>query len=391
MGIDQRVTVWLGPHGNDHDHLLDGWSDVQDDGFRWTVGKESHMELPPPGKPGDWLLLLSFAPFLFDAALPTQRLSVSVNGRLLEEFEVDGHMVVCCRIPKDCLRLNAPIGIRFGHPDATSPKALGYSPDERELGFAFYEVSLATASTRKQAATPPRKAAPPPDLPLEPQDLLMQFASLGDNCEFGLIQRRHHADPMGLFRFAATPYPALIAALQDDFEKLLDPTRLMFRLRGPRPREYILHHRDYSFQIHTLTMEATLPIARIFDREFKKLVFLRRLMLADLAAGNRIFVHKHNVALDWFYIEHLGRLLHRHGPNVLLTVIPAPPGVVPGHVEVAAPFLLRGHIDSFRPYECASEAGSPVWLTLCRNAYQLWRSGAAEIGPPLHPALEAAD
>ncbi len=40
------------------------------------------------------------------------------------------------------------------------------------------------------------------------QDLMLQFESLGQNCEFGLVQRRAGADPLGLLRFDSAPCPA---------------------------------------------------------------------------------------------------------------------------------------------------------------------------------------
>ncbi len=56
------------------------------------------------------------------------------------------------------------------------------------------------------------------------QDLMLRFAALGDNCEFGLVQRQAGAEPLGLLRFAGFHIPAerrlgrLIEALDREFE-----------------------------------------------------------------------------------------------------------------------------------------------------------------------------
>lgn len=39
-----------------------------------------------------------------------------------------------------------------------------------------------------------------------PSELVARFESLGDNCEFGLVQRHFGAEPVGVFRFP-TPKP----------------------------------------------------------------------------------------------------------------------------------------------------------------------------------------
>jgi len=37
---------------------------------------------------------------------------------------------------------------------------------------------------------------------LDDRDLVLQFESIGDNCELGLVQRRAGSEPLGLLRFA---------------------------------------------------------------------------------------------------------------------------------------------------------------------------------------------
>ena len=39
---------------------------------------------------------------------------------------------------------------------------------------------------------------------LDDRDLVLQFESIGDNCELGLVQRRAGSEPLGLLRFAGS-------------------------------------------------------------------------------------------------------------------------------------------------------------------------------------------
>ena len=58
------------------------------------------------------------------------------------------------------------------------------------------------------------------------RDLVLQFESLGDNCEFGLVQRKAGAEPLGLLRFSSAPLPRLVRALRERFDGLTDPANV---------------------------------------------------------------------------------------------------------------------------------------------------------------------
>src|SRR5690348_3255112 len=68
--------------------------------------------------------------------------------------------------------------------------------------------------------------------------LMLAFESLGDNCEFGLVQRQAGAEPLGLLRFTGIFLPIevrlqkLVAALEHRFEGLAAPTSLMIYPEG---------------------------------------------------------------------------------------------------------------------------------------------------------------
>ena len=100
------------------------------------------------------------------------------------------------------------------------------------------------ARARKAAGQPPLEpldpatpnqaqgAQRPPNTPLTEEEtthledwrtLLMRFESLGQNCEFGLVQRRYKAEPLGLFRWASTASAALTAILEADMQGIGAP------------------------------------------------------------------------------------------------------------------------------------------------------------------------
>jgi hypothetical protein len=71
-----------------------------------------------------------------------------------------------------------------------------------------------------------RTPTDPPDA-ISDRDLVLNFESIGDNCEFGLVQRMAGAEPLGLLRFSSTPLPLLVRALRARFDGLADPANVL--------------------------------------------------------------------------------------------------------------------------------------------------------------------
>src|SRR5205823_11747678 len=89
----------------------------------------------------------------------------------------------------------------------------------------------------------------PEPAPLSSRDLIMRFESLGESCEFGLVQRRCEAEPLGLFRFASAPLPKLLAALGADFVGFGEPDALDVALSA-NGREYMIKDKRFGLLYH---------------------------------------------------------------------------------------------------------------------------------------------
>ena len=59
------------------------------------------------------------------------------------------------------------------------------------------------------------------------RQLMLRFESIGEDCEFGSVQRRYGAEPLGLLRWNDASYPALAAALEQDFAGCGEPETTM--------------------------------------------------------------------------------------------------------------------------------------------------------------------
>jgi hypothetical protein len=212
---------------------------------------------------------------------------------------------------------------------------------------------------------PWRRLPPPPDRSLA--ELATSFESLGDNCEFGLVQRYCGAEPLGLFRFSSVTSEALIDALDTAFRHYgsTDDTEILEASTG---RLYV-RSRRYGFAYNTSDFAQTTAPASIHRREVGKIAYLKRRLLEDLAEGAKVFVRKGDSAPQ---AEALARAIRRHGPATLLRVCAS------DAEDGAAPALwrngmLEGRVRRFAPYETAYAIDLESWVDLLREADRLVR------------------
>src|ERR1700709_963317 len=78
-------------------------------------------------------------------------------------------------------------------------------------------------------------------------DLVLQFESIGDNCEFGLVQRLAGAEPLGLLRFAGTPLRNLLGGLNARFADIADPNHVRVVAENG---EFMVKLTKYDFTFH---------------------------------------------------------------------------------------------------------------------------------------------
>ncbi len=208
-----------------------------------------------------------------------------------------------------------------------------------------------------------------------PRDILTRFQSLGDNCEFGLVQRWAGAEPLDLLRFASFHAPAedrlrlTTEALTAGFAGLGEPDSVVCELRDDyQPRQYAVWETRWNLLYHPERTEAEITPEALHAQQTRVLPFRRRKLLEDLAEAHRIFVWRSNVPNSETEVRALLACLRRYGPNRLLWVRAAAGDKPPGHVEDAGDGLLQGYIARLAPYNRAEDADYGSWLAVCMNA-----------------------
>jgi hypothetical protein len=392
MELACDLTISFAAAGNSLAYLGGGWA-RSEPGFTWNTGFESHLLFPPLKPADEYILTLDVVPFTHAPEAPSQRLSICINDVIVGSCHLSRPTLLGYRIPAALIRQSENLVVTLQHPDAVRPKDFGDSGDSRHLAFALSEAKLYRVLNVDRwrrcnlpagitlGSTPDRHLAtlsdaPPMDIRmwatartgLAIPDLAFRFESVGENCEFGLFQRRCDAEPLGLLRFSSTFMRNLIRGVQGGFADLGENEDIEPRLEGGPRKEFMIHEQKYGLVYHTFVYEGERSVWLIREQEAARLKFLRRKFVEELEAAEKIFVYRHRATTTVEEILPLHMALNRYGAATLLWVVPAEPGRPPGTVEVLMPGLMKGYIDRFAPDDNAHDLSFDGWLRLCANA-----------------------
>jgi hypothetical protein len=372
-GAGGELVIDFGWSGNSTSYRRSGWAEPEPR-YTWTLGRESTLEFPRPALPGAYKLMLKVSPFVWRDRLRSQHLSVAINNQEVGAFVITGGGSVECAVPWSLIARSDWVSVTLSHPDAARPIDVNRVPDHREIALAFETVTLVCECDHRIGVDDPKDQAPhgtdPSAMPID--QLMMQFESLGENCEFGLAQRRCGAEPLGLLRFASTPLAALLTALKHRFDDFGDPERIELRI-SPDRREYLVLDRRYGILYHPWLLVGEAAPEDILAREAKRLPLLTRKLIEDLEEGRKIFVYRGMQPLSRVLMSRLVEALRGYGRCTLLWVERQDATHPPGTVEVLAEELLKGYIDRFAPAENAHDLSLDGWIALCQHALSIAR------------------
>lgn len=202
--------------------------------------------------------------------------------------------------------------------------------------------------------------------------LLLGFESVGDDCEFGMVQRRYGAEPLGLLRWNWVPFGDLLAALDAGLARMGEPehTELWFAEDGS---ETFIKDKRWGLHIHTFMSRAQVDAAAFYPKACRRVVYLRDKFLAELAAGEKIIVFK-SADIQPEHMHRLHAAFRRFGEVRLLCVKPAnadPSHSVlcgrPGEVFAMAEGLYVGFIGRLGHAGLRWDIAFDDWLAVCRG------------------------
>jgi hypothetical protein len=247
-------------------------------------------------------------------------------------------------------------------------------PDRREwlVDIDLLAGRLSEITERFSARIFQTEAAPAQAVGVTPLDeVLLAFESLGDNCEFGLVQRQGRAEPLGLFRFAGMSLPKIVRALEARLSGIGTLETIEVFPVGD-DREYMVRETWLDTSYHTFHYEDRTDPEDLRQREAKRLAFLRRKLLDDLATGEKIWVWRGET--DPTDMQPLLKVLRSLGPNILFSVVSADVDHPAGTVEWLDRDFMRGYVERLAPHGNIPNIRYRSWFETCENAFNLCRS-----------------
>ena len=253
----------------------------------------------------------------------------------------------------------------------------GLAPDHPGVRHGLENLRLLTG-----APEAPDEAARRQDT--DATAVLAAFESLGESCEFGLLQRKFNLEPISLLRWAATEHEQLMRALAANFESTGDPEHTFLITDA---REYIVGDTRFGLNMHTFVAPHEVERDRFFASQCRRLDFLVRKFREDLATGERIFVRSTDVETNTEDVLALHTALRRYGPVVLLHVTVAQDPAQAGTVEWLDDDLMVGQIDHFGRFPGNRwDISVNCWLEICRRALDLRASARSNGQSSQEPA-----
>ncbi len=211
-------------------------------------------------------------------------------------------------------------------------------------------------------------------------DLMMNFESLGGGeggwgCEFGFVQRRFGAEPVGLMRWSDMPADRLLEALETRFDGVGSPEQTEI-VPPEGHQEYFAKDTRFEIITHTHVNSGYERLGKVVQMTCRRLEFLRRKFLEDLGSSRKIFAYKPTPVPEMSLIEKIFGAMRKYGDNTLLFVRPADADHAAGTVEIARPGLMVGYIAESATAKAITTRvpNFSSWLQICWGAYRLGKS-----------------
>ncbi|GBR38620.1 hypothetical protein AA101099_1269 [Neoasaia chiangmaiensis NBRC 101099] len=262
----------------------------------------------------------------------------------------------------------------FPIPDGTSTIVMdmqGAAPADPATLLPFRSIRIMPRAIEAATMLQTGTAAPQND-----RDLALRFVSLGDNCEFGIVQRRLGADPLDLYRFSAVPIAWILYGFDRGFAGIdqSGPHEVTEQLQGDGNRYWYVYQREYRIQFESGVRCDTKSLADMRRDSLRRMPFLAWRLMDTLRSGDRILVFRRETPLHPAEISALSHRLAALGSAQALVVHPDPTQDNPT-IQRVARNVANGTIASFAdPTRVVDTIRPDLWLPLMQQAQTLLSS-----------------
>jgi hypothetical protein len=215
----------------------------------------------------------------------------------------------------------------------------------------------------------------PPTVNEDDVAIISRFESIGDNCEFGFVQRKLGLEVGQLLRWAFIPTESLLAALRNEFNALYEFEKLI-----PAAHDMVwdqTYHISFHSHMRSEVLDGKLQFKlseeereKIHKEEIRKIMYLRHKFYNNMRAGGQFYVIKKNAGLSMEICSEIYKIIASVGENRLLAVVTAETPEQIGTVAPHADGFTIGYIDRLAPYNQADDVSLETWIKLCRAALE---------------------
>ena len=415
----ERMSFRFGTADAGRTMLREGWLHGPD-GAAWADARVCTLELPAPSGGGPYIAQFTLSPLYIRSFMASQRINILLGGAVIAQYVTGTNTTLAVPLPGELFEPDGVLKFAFAMPDGLPMHPFDPTQSPNFLSFMLESIDIvplpprhaALAKLRDDDITPPAPIAvsdrflhePVAELPgaikaalgVEITEILQQFESLGDNCAFGLAQRKGGCEVLGLLRFGNTPLKSLIGALNDEFKAAADKAELKLGLPDGPDSEYCLYADRYGIRWHTNVYGGgNVDQDTIYAQQTMRLAYLRRKFYEALRAGRKIATisraepRKHPIpllfaaepevweekpeALRFAEVLPLFLKLNEYGTNTLLFLTRCAHRRLSGTVELLAPGVMRGYVEDFVILPDLTNGDHAAWLRVAANAWLLDR------------------
>jgi tetratricopeptide (TPR) repeat protein len=203
------------------------------------------------------------------------------------------------------------------------------------------------------------------------KQLMLAFEGLGDNCEFGMVQRHFGAEPLGLLRFSGIRPQQVAELLSEEFERLGDPDHT--RLHEAADGSFMVEDDRGYYHMHTFLKKDDIEPGKLLAQQIKRINFLKRELMEDLRSGEKILVCKQtDQRISDTMLLTLSERLGIYGKNILVGIRLADQQHPAGSVDHLTEDILVGYVAAMYTQEPSTHKMIDFvsWKNILETAYR---------------------
>jgi hypothetical protein len=200
--------------------------------------------------------------------------------------------------------------------------------------------------------------------------LLRWTESVGDNCEYGFVQRYEDYEPSSLFRWAVTPIDKLVAYLNKPI-----PLFLKENLQTTSSDLVLDTLSGFYFHSHTNVEDGESRrfitedegFSRIHENEVDKINYLSSKLFSNLRSNPGIYIYKRNNPVSAEEFMELALTIKGFNPDHVVLWVKSDDALT---LERLAEGIYAGTIRKFADYHTANLIDLPSWTDLLKLLYE---------------------